>query len=86
MIVSSDLGNEYSPRVIVAPVSSRRTDRVHPFEVMVLAGEGGLHQTSKVLLNQIRTVDRRRLGRRIGALDEVRMHQVDAALRLSLGL
>ena len=86
MVVSNDLGNEHSPRVIAAPITSRWVDRVRPFEALLPAGEGGLSQPSKVLLNQVRTLDKRRLGQRIGALTQARMQEVDGALRLSLAL
>jgi mRNA interferase MazF len=69
---------------IVAALTSQGTRRVYPFEVLVRAGEGNLDQTSKVLLDQIRTVDKRRLGNRIGALSDERMSEVARAIRLSL--
>ena len=84
VVVSNDIGNQYADRVIVAPVSSGNTQRVYPFEVLVSAGEGGLTVASKVLLDQIRTVDKRRLGRQVGELPPERMHQVNEAIRLSL--
>ncbi|HEY3115143.1 MAG TPA: type II toxin-antitoxin system PemK/MazF family toxin [Chloroflexota bacterium] len=84
LIISNDVGNEYSDRVIVAALTSQGTRRVYPFEVLVRAGEGNLDQTSKVLLDQIRTVDKRRLGNRIGALSDERMSEVARAIRLSL--
>jgi mRNA interferase MazF len=86
VVVSNDLGNEHSPRVIVAPITSRWIDRVRPFEALLPAGEGGLSQASKALLNQVRTLDKRRLGQRIGAVTPARMQEVDRALRLSLAL
>ena len=86
LIISNDVGNQFSDRVIVAPVTSRGTDRVYPFEVRVDAGEGGVSETSKIVLDQIRTVDKRRLGRRIGALSLTRIADVDRAIRRSLGL
>lgn len=86
LIVSNDIGNEYSSRVIVAPLTSSHTDRVFPFEVVAPAGEGGLHEVSKVVLDQIRTLDKQRLGRRIGALSAERMREIDQAIRLSLAV
>ncbi|MGE3908204.1 MAG: type II toxin-antitoxin system PemK/MazF family toxin [Chloroflexota bacterium] len=86
VIVSNDVGNQYSARVIVASLTSGGTDRVYPFEVLVPAGEAGLSADSKVALDQIRTVDKRRLGRRIGTLNQGHQRQVDRALRLSLDL
>lgn len=86
VVISNDLGNQYSPRVIVAPTTSRRPDRVYPFEILVPGGEGGLSQASKVLLNQIRTVDKTRLQGRLGLLPQHRMLEVDRAIRLSLAV
>ncbi|MGH2356155.1 MAG: type II toxin-antitoxin system PemK/MazF family toxin [Chloroflexota bacterium] len=86
VIISNDIGNQYSMRVIVAAVTSQGIDRVYPFEVLVPSGVGGLREISKVLLDQIRSIDKRRLGRRIGALTVERMVEVDAAIRLSLAV
>ena len=86
LIISNDVGNQFSSRVIVAPISSRGTNRVYPFEVLVPAAEGGLLRASKVVLDQIRTIDKARLGGRIGALTPERMLEVHRAIRLSLGV
>ena len=86
LIVSNDVGNEYAPRVVVAPLSSHGIDRVYPFEVLVPTGEGSLTRASKVLLDQIRTVDKARLASRIGALSPEHMLLVDQAIRLSLAV
>jgi mRNA interferase MazF len=86
VIISNDIGNEFSARVLVAPLTTGGQDRVYPFEVLVPAGEGGLPQASKVALDQIRTVDKRRLGRRIGTVPPERMHEVDQAIRRSLAV
>jgi mRNA interferase MazF len=84
LIVSNDIGNQYSDRVTVAPLTSSGLHRIYPFEVRVSAGEGGLAQASKVTLDNMRSVDKRRLGRRIGALGPDLMHDVNRAIRLSL--
>jgi mRNA interferase MazF len=86
LIISNDIGNQHSGRVIIAPISSGNTARVYPFEVLIPAGEGGLPQDSKVLLDQLRTCDKARLGRRVGTLPAARMTAVDAAIRLSLAV
>ena len=86
VIISNDVGNQYSARVIVAAITSQHLERRYPFEVLVEAGEGGLAQRSKVLLDQIRSIDKRRVGRRLGAISPERMQQVDAAIRLSLAV
>ena len=69
---------------ILAPITSRGVDQAYPFEVIARAGETDPGQDSKVLLDQIRSVDKQRLGRRIGALSAERLLEVDRALRLSL--
>jgi mRNA interferase MazF len=86
LVISNDIGNEHSPRVIAAPISTLRTERRFPFEVSIPTGEGGLSQTSKVLLSQIRTVDKRRLDRYVGKLPPERILEVDEAIRLSLSV
>ena len=86
MVISNDVGNQYADRVIVAPISSGSTDKVYPFEVLLQAAEAGLPKASKVLLDQIRTVDKQRLGARIGALTSQRMEEVNRAVRLSLAV
>jgi mRNA interferase MazF len=86
LIISNDLGNQHAQQVIVAPLTSRRLDRIYPFEMLIPASEGGLLQASKILLNQIRTVDKVRLHGYIGVLPGQRMQQVDRAIRLSLAV
>jgi mRNA interferase MazF len=86
VIVSNDVGNQYSTRVIVAPVATHSGGKVYPFEVLVPAGEAGLVRDSKVLLDQLRSVDKRRLGSRIGSLTSERMLEIDAAIRVSLAV
>jgi mRNA interferase MazF len=86
LVISNDIGNQHAERVIVAPISSQNSNKVYPFEVLIPQGEGGLRQASKVLLDQIRTLDKRRLGNRIGRLSNDRMLEVDQAIRLSLSV
>jgi len=86
VIISNDVGNQYSSVITIAPLTTGGGQRVYPFEVPIPGGEGGLGRTSRVLLNQIRTVDKRRLENRMGALSQVRMRQVDAAIRISLAV
>ena len=86
VIVSNDIGNELSARVIVAPLTSQGTQRVFPFEVLVPAGEGGLRESSKIAMDQIRSVDKLRLGGLLGALPRERMEQVDRAIRTTFSV
>src|SRR6266576_6282883 len=80
LIVSNDIGNQNSQRVVVAPLTSQGIGRVYPFEVLVPAGEAGLGLTSKVLMSQIRAIDKQRLRQRVGALSEERMDEVNRAI------
>ena len=86
LILQNDIGNQLSPVVIVAAITSRPSARSRPIDVQLEEGAGGLEQPSRVLLNQIRTIDKRRLGRCVGHLTEEQMRAVDEALKLSLGL
>ena len=86
VIISNDTGNQYSARVIVAPLTRGGMGKVYPFEVLVPAGEGGLAHTGKIALDQIRTLDKKRLGAQIGELSSQRMLEVDQAIRTSLAV
>jgi len=86
LIVQNDTGNRYSDTTIVAPVTSSLSAKVYPTEVRIPAGAGGLTRDSSVLLNQIKTIDKRRLEQYLGQLDEITMRQVDQAIMISLGL
>ena len=86
LVLQNDIGNRYSPVTIVAAISSFEGGKVYPTEVPIGAGEGGLDRQSVILLNQIRTVDKERLVRKLGALDEDAIARVDAAILISLGL
>jgi mRNA interferase MazF len=86
LVISNNIQNEFSPRVIVAAITSQGIHRVYPFEVLIAAGEGSLPQASKVLLSQIRSIDKQRLLARIGVLPAQRMSEVDTAVRISLAV
>ena len=85
LIIQNDIGNLYSPVLIVAAITSGENAR-YDVQVEVKALEGGLHYNSIVLLNQIRTIDKRRVGRYWGRLSAETMQRVDQAIRISLGL
>jgi mRNA interferase MazF len=85
LILQNDIGNQHSPVTIVAAITSN-VGRHGPTGVLVKAPEGGLTVDSIVLLNQIRTVDKRRLVRRLGAVRSTTMKQVDQATMISLAL
>ena len=85
-VVQNDSANRRSPITIVAAITSQFEEPLYPTEVRVRAPEGGLTTDSVVLLNQIRSVDKGRLVRRLGILRSETMEEVDRALLLSLGL
>src|SRR5260370_36328420 len=86
VVIQNDVSNQYSPITIVAAVSSQFADPPHPREVPLPAGaKTGLSQPSAVILNQIHSIDRARLHKRLGALDKATTRQVYGALQISLG-
>lgn len=86
VVVQNDPANRRSPVTIVAAITSQFEEPLYPTEVLVRAPEGGLTADSVVLLNQIRSVDKGRLVRRLGVLKAETMKEIDRALLLSLGL
>ena len=85
LILQNDVGNQHSPITIVAAVTSNVARR-GPTSVVVSTPDGGLADDSVILLNQIRSIDKQRLIRRLGAVHPDTMLRVDQALMLSLGL
>ena len=85
LIVQNDIGNRYSPTVIAAAITSRMSKAKLPTHIDIYAGEVGLAKDSVILLEQIRTLDKRRLRERVGELNESEMAEVDRGLLVSLG-
>ena len=85
LVIQNDVGNRYSPTVIVLAVTGQVNKARLPTHVPVLAGENGLQKDSVILAEQIRTLDKRRLRERIGSIGPEIMEQVSQALRMSLG-
>ncbi|MDD6826479.1 MAG: type II toxin-antitoxin system PemK/MazF family toxin [Oscillospiraceae bacterium] len=86
LIVQNDVGNKHSPTVIAAAITSQRDKAKLPTHIELNALQYGLAKDSVVLLEQIRTIDKRRLKERMGELDNTLMHRVDDALSISFGL
>lgn len=86
LVVQNDIGNRYSPITIVAAITSKFDEELYPTEVLVTPPEGGLHEPSVVALNQIRSIDKQRLVKRLGVVKPATMVRVDQALRISVGL
>jgi mRNA interferase MazF len=86
LVIQNDIANRWSLVTIVAAITSRPDGTVYPADVRVDPPEGSLSVPSVVLLNQIRTIDRRRLVKRLGRLRPDTMKQVNRSLQLNLGL
>jgi mRNA interferase MazF len=84
IVVSNNISNEYSPLVTVVPLTSQGLDRIYPFEVLIETNE--LPKLSKAKANQIRTIDKRRLVKKYGRLDQKAYKQIEAALKVHLDL
>ena len=86
LIVQNDIGNKHSPTVIAAAITSQKEKNKLPTHIELNAADCGLAKDSIVLLEQVRTIDKKRLKERMGALDIGSMDMVDRALSVSFGL
>lgn len=86
LILQNDIANRHSPVTIVAAISSQFSETLYPTEVLITAPEGGLSVDSVALLNQLRSIDHRRLVKRLGVIRSGTLHQVEHALLISLGM
>lgn len=86
LIVQNDVGNKFSPTVIAAAITSQRFKTNLPTHIRVNADECGLARDSIVLLEQVRTLDKKRLKERMGTLDDEDMNKINQALSVSFGL
>ncbi len=86
LIVQNDIGNKYSPTVIVAAVTSQINKAKLPTHVEIGALGHGLNKDSVVLMEQLRTIDKKRLKEKIGRVDEEIIAEVNEALTISLGI
>lgn len=86
LIIQNDVGNKYSPTVIVAAITSQIDKGKLPTHVEICAMASNLEKDSVVLLEQVRTIDKQRLAQKIAHLDADIMERVNEALEISLGL
>ena len=86
LVVQNDVGNKYSPTIIVAAITSKKNKADLPTHVAIDADGNGLSKNSIILMEQLRTIDKRRLKEKIGHLDVDVMQKVDEALGVSFGL
>ncbi|MEG1686439.1 MAG: type II toxin-antitoxin system PemK/MazF family toxin [Angelakisella sp.] len=86
LIVQNDVGNKFSPTVIAAAITSQREKAQLPTHIQLSSQSCGLQKDSVVLLEQVRTIDKKRLKEKMGRIDEVSMGEIDRALSISFGL
>ncbi len=86
LILQNDVGNRYSPTVIAAAITSRMSKTKLPTHIDIYAERAGLQKDSVILLEQMRTIDKQRLGEKMGHLDNETMSEVNNAITISLGL
>ena len=86
LVVQNDVGNRYSPTIIVAAITSRKNKADLPTHVEIEAGGNGLSKNSTVLMEQLRTIDKTRLKERIGTIDRNLLPEINQALSVSLGI
>lgn len=81
LIISGDIGNQYSPLVMIAPITSK-VHKVYPFEVQIKIGK----KDGKVMLNQARAIDKSRLGNKIGYIGFDELKNIDEAIKIVFGI
>ncbi len=86
IVIQNDVGNKYSPTIIIAAVTSQINKAKLPTHIEIKAHNFGLTKDSVVLLEQVRTIDKKRLKEKIGHFNDEAMEKIDSALKTSLGL
>ena len=86
LVIQNDISNKYSPVVIIAAITSKISEKEYPTDVFISKPDSKLDKDSAILLNQIRTIDKLRLIKRISSLNNSLMSKVDMALKISLAL
>ncbi len=86
LVLSPNVINRHSPIILIAPITSKKTERVYPFEALIELNESGLPMRSKALLMQTRSLNKSCLTGYYGHLSEETMLQVDQALKVAAGL
>lgn len=86
IVIQNDDGNKFSPTTIIAPITSKEFSKEFPTNVAISKQESRLNNDSTILLNQIRTIDKSRIIKKISSLDFLTINKVDKAIKISLGL
>jgi len=86
LVISPEAINRHSPIILLAPLTTKKTERIYAFECLVEAGDGGLRARSKALLLQLRGVSRSRITGFYGTVSDETLKRMDAALKIAVGL
>lgn len=86
VIVSNNINNQFAGTVTVLPITSKNLHKIYPFEAKLFKGAGNLPKNSKIKADQIRTLDKNRIIKRVGMLSDEDMILVDTALKIHLGI
>ena len=86
LVVQNDIGNKFSPTVIIAAITSQINKAKMPTHIEISANDFGLLKDSVILLEQIRTIDKRRLKEKVGKIGDELLAKVDEALGISFGI
>ena len=85
LVVSNNVNNQFAATVSILPITST-TAKIYPFEVFLSKGEGNLTNDSKAKANQIRTIDKQRIGNRIGKISELKLAEIEDAILIHLNI
>ena len=86
LIIQNDIFNKYSPTTIVAPITSRIFKKEYPTNVLIKREDSKLNLDSTILLNQIKTIDKRRIIKKISSLESFTLNKVNRAIKVSLSV
>ena len=86
LVIQNNISNRHSPVIIIAAITSKTFDKEFPTNVFISRQDSKLNKDSTILLNQIRTIDKGRIAKRISHWNEFIMKKVDMAIKVSLGL
>jgi len=86
VVIQNDISNEYSPTTIIAPLTSKIYEKEFPTNVFISKKDSKLNKDSTILLNQIRTIDKSRIIKKLHRLDSEIMKRVNLAIKISLNL
>lgn len=86
LIIQNDISNKYSPVTIISAITSKTFDKEYPTNMFISKEDSKLDKDSTIMLNQIRTIDKKRIIKKLGSLDNFLMNKIDLAIKISLAL